>query len=577
MPSQVYEDVLPLPIGLLRAENPGPGDPAYPHPRLVPTGQEEMREFGSVVLENGLLRVTLVPALGGRIVSLVHIPSGKEVLERDAALRPVEGGRRGAWLPDGIQPTLDGGPRRNGLGRVDSLVLAPDEPEDPARVLLHELAVGDGFSWHLEVSLPPGRAEIAFEFRIHRREPGTARANPGLGLRLGRFAAHRWHHAWVLNAPDRDLALAVEGPLGGCRADGDVAWLTRFVEPVPFGERQWEAFTVRLAVFAGVGQVAAANAEAAMAVHDDRVAVAVTAPRDGHRLLLGIADGQTLEAPADLRADVPFVVPLEGIPAKPVVLALRTPDRQEVLRWTAEPPTTPTVPPAPPEPFALPQELEDHALEALAFAPAAKAAVARELAHRALAGGEPSQAADHLERSLLYHAEDPLVWWLKAVAHRLAGDDADERPELPNAHYLTPLEPVLRAESFLRQNVQTKEPSPLLRPLADFPDTLVEVAARLLEAGLISEASRFLDEALRHVDLPMLRLLQAYAFLKGSRMEAEAAEHVAAAAKLPEGPPYPWRRIEREALRWLAQRFGQPFLQNLQRLAEGSPEATRVQ
>jgi hypothetical protein len=72
----------------------------------------------------------------------------------------------------------------------------------------------------------------------------------------------------------------------------------------------------------------------------------------------------------------------------------------------------------------------------------------------------------------------------------------------------------------------------------------------------------------------MLHYLQAFAYLKGSRMRAEAAHQIELASKLPYGPPFPWRTIEREALGELAIAFqSEAAIQNLiTMLSEGSTD-----
>jgi hypothetical protein len=81
---------------------------------------------------------------------------------------------------------------------------------------------------------------------------------------------------------------------------------------------------------------------------------------------------------------------------------------------------------------------------------------------------------------------------------------------------------------------------------------------------LWSEATRWLDEALRHLDMPMLRYLQACSFIMGATgMETEAGVHVQAAGKLPFGPPFPWRDAEIGALYTL-----KPLFPNDERLAQ---------
>ena len=46
------------------------------------------RAFTALVLENETLRATLLPELGGRLWSLVHTPSGRELLNQPPVLQP---------------------------------------------------------------------------------------------------------------------------------------------------------------------------------------------------------------------------------------------------------------------------------------------------------------------------------------------------------------------------------------------------------------------------------------------------------------------------------------------------------
>ena len=134
--------------------------------------------------------------------------------------------------------------------------------------------------------------------------------------------------------------------------------------------------------------------------------------------------------------------------------------------------------------------------------------------------------------------------------------DADNQAELLNAHYLAPMEPALRAESFLSHPIQPdRDPNPLLRPLAEDPSQFVEVACLLMEAGLFDQASRWIDEAVRHVDLPMLRYLMAYSLLVATKLGIEASEQMRLAGDLPFGPPFPIRPFERKVLEALRDVF----------------------
>ncbi|MFJ6695031.1 DUF5107 domain-containing protein [Streptomyces sp. NPDC091272] len=60
-------------------------------------------EIDTVVIENDRLRVTVLPGLGGRIHSLHHKPTGRELVYRNPVLQPVDLGLGGAWFSGGIE------------------------------------------------------------------------------------------------------------------------------------------------------------------------------------------------------------------------------------------------------------------------------------------------------------------------------------------------------------------------------------------------------------------------------------------------------------------------------------------
>ncbi|MGW2997247.1 DUF5107 domain-containing protein, partial [Streptomyces sp. NPDC001193] len=60
-------------------------------------------EFEAIVLENAHLRVTVLPGLGGRVHSLVHVPTGRELLYRNPVFQPANFALNGAWFSGGIE------------------------------------------------------------------------------------------------------------------------------------------------------------------------------------------------------------------------------------------------------------------------------------------------------------------------------------------------------------------------------------------------------------------------------------------------------------------------------------------
>ena len=61
------------------------------------------REFDALVIENGRLRATVLPGLGGRVASLLHKPTGRELLYRNPVFQPANFALNGAWYSGGIE------------------------------------------------------------------------------------------------------------------------------------------------------------------------------------------------------------------------------------------------------------------------------------------------------------------------------------------------------------------------------------------------------------------------------------------------------------------------------------------
>ncbi|MGW4505976.1 DUF5107 domain-containing protein [Streptomyces sp. NPDC004436] len=64
--------------------------------------ERSARDFPAVVIENAHLRVTVLPGLGGRVHSLVHLPTGRELLYSNPVFQPAHLALNGAWSSGGI-------------------------------------------------------------------------------------------------------------------------------------------------------------------------------------------------------------------------------------------------------------------------------------------------------------------------------------------------------------------------------------------------------------------------------------------------------------------------------------------
>lgn len=65
--------------------------------------QLEERLFQVAVLENEILRATFMLGLGGRLWSLVHKPSGRELMEANPVFQPANLAIRNAWFSGGVE------------------------------------------------------------------------------------------------------------------------------------------------------------------------------------------------------------------------------------------------------------------------------------------------------------------------------------------------------------------------------------------------------------------------------------------------------------------------------------------
>ncbi len=60
-------------------------------------------ELDTIVIENDRLRVTVLPGLGGRVHSLFHKPTGRELLYTNPVFQPADFALNGAWFSGGIE------------------------------------------------------------------------------------------------------------------------------------------------------------------------------------------------------------------------------------------------------------------------------------------------------------------------------------------------------------------------------------------------------------------------------------------------------------------------------------------
>ncbi|HRI45130.1 MAG TPA: DUF5107 domain-containing protein [Fimbriimonadaceae bacterium] len=537
----------------------------YPQNPLRGTKERTTVESRVAILENPKIRVMVGLDLGGRLLEIADKRTGVAVLPAPARLDLAPAGLRGIRSAQGVPLTVFGGDRPNALGSVEFSVRPPDEEDDAAELWMFEIVAGYGMSWHQRITLPRDTADFEIELRcVNRTFDYTA-------AKLS-YQFEGWRVASRSQTPPFEERVILSSPHGGALGiafDRREAWLDEKSEEValclhdgPLTPRRAMRSTIRLSPI-GLEAVRAFTSEAAMALDGSAVTVALAGESGKCTLFLRTAGGQTLESTVDFgQSDVARL----DAPSVPDALLLRGPTGRTLAEWSKEeteplptdwlrsespPPFEPEATLAsafresPPDAEKLILGVRQGGKSGLPFIAAAVWAVDRQ---------DWVLASQELDEALSHQADDPLTWWFKAAVERRAGGQ-DQTPLL-NAHFLAPLDPALRAESLLAQEPpEGRGPNPLLASMAESPEHLIEVACLYLEARLFEDAHRWIDESLRHRDHPMLHYLLAWAYLRRSRMETEAAAEIARARSAPLAPPMPWRPFEALVLEELAVRF----------------------
>src|SRR5881409_2282427 len=148
-----------------------------------------LRNYRFIVLENERVRAVICPDLGGKVTSLIHKGSGKEVLYTSAVIRPVRILPRFAFVAGGIAVSF---PISHSPTQNEPVLSRTDQTDKRVYVSCGERELRFGMQWTVEYSLGEGD-----EFRTQRavfHNPGTA-AYPWMS----------WSNAALPSAPDTEF------------------------------------------------------------------------------------------------------------------------------------------------------------------------------------------------------------------------------------------------------------------------------------------------------------------------------------------------------------------------------------
>ncbi|MET9435123.1 DUF5107 domain-containing protein [Streptomyces sp. NPDC006551] len=182
----------------LRTVLPAPIRDGYGRER-VPTALD------ALVIENDRLRATVLPGLGGRVHSLHHKPTGRELVHRNPVFQPAAFALNGAWFAGGIEWNI--GARGHGTLSCAPLHAATVPAPDGGEMLrLWEWERLRDVPFQVDLWLPEGSDFLRVGVRIRnpheRAVPVYWWSNTAVpeDRRILAPADEAWHHGY-----DRDL------------------------------------------------------------------------------------------------------------------------------------------------------------------------------------------------------------------------------------------------------------------------------------------------------------------------------------------------------------------------------------
>lgn len=198
----------------------------YPYVSFVETSHRPvLQPYRFIVLENGKLRVTICPDLGGKVTSLIHKRSGNEVLYAPEVIRSARILPRFYFVAGGIEVSF---PISHSPTQNDSVLNRIDRTDERVYVSCGERELRFGMQWTVEYSLGADDEFLAQRAVFHN--PGTS-AYPWMS----------WSNAAVPCAPDTEFHFpkgkvlshssrlqTIDWPESGPRRESDIREMTGF-------------------------------------------------------------------------------------------------------------------------------------------------------------------------------------------------------------------------------------------------------------------------------------------------------------------------------------------------------------
>ncbi len=144
----------------------------YPYPAQISLGDEKSDvTYEMVYLENEYLKVTIIPALGGKLYSALDKTNGHEIFHRNSTIKPDLIGTLGAWISGGIEWCFPHHHRTTTMMPADYRLVK--NPDGSATVWVGETEKSLRLRGVIGITLRPGQSTIEAEYRLSNPNPVT--------------------------------------------------------------------------------------------------------------------------------------------------------------------------------------------------------------------------------------------------------------------------------------------------------------------------------------------------------------------------------------------------------------------
>ncbi len=174
--------------------------PVYPYAFLDQlSGVKRDKAYKAVYLENELVRVCILPELGGRIFYAIDKTNGYDFIYRQHVIKPALIGMLGAWISGGVEWNVPHHHRATTFMPVDHLLV--QAADGSATVWVGEIERRHRTKWRVGLTLRPGSSALEVDLRTFNRS-----GLPQSMLFFANAAIHAAPDYQVFFPPDTALA-----------------------------------------------------------------------------------------------------------------------------------------------------------------------------------------------------------------------------------------------------------------------------------------------------------------------------------------------------------------------------------